>query len=82
MICGSSYHNKYNPSRLEGECEICGGELIHRDDDKKEVVMNRLSVYSRGIKPLIDYYKELGILCKVQGNGAISDVFNRICASL
>jgi adenylate kinase len=76
--CGKSYHLKFNPSRLGEKCEACGEELIQRQDDKEEIVLDRLTIYNRSTKPLIDYYSSLGILYKVQGSDEIKDVFNNI----
>lgn len=80
--CGASYHITFNPSKAEGICDACGGTLMQRHDDTKEIVSERLSVYHRTVKPLVDYYSALGILYKVQGNNAIDEVFSSIYNSL
>ena len=54
--CGATYHIKFNPSKKEGVCDICGGQLLQRDDDTKETVEKRIEVYLKQTKPLIDYY--------------------------
>ena len=56
VACGGTYHIKYNPTKVEGVCDACGGDLILRDDDKPETVQQRLSVYHEQTQPLIDYY--------------------------
>lgn len=80
--CGSSYHIKFNPSKAEDKCQICGHTLEQRPDDKEEVVRERLSIYNKATKPLVDYYSGLGILCDIQGEADISDVFSNICGLL
>ncbi|MBC2579636.1 adenylate kinase [Clostridium sp. DJ247] len=78
ISCGASYHIKFNPSKVENKCDICGGSLIQRKDDTEETVKERLDVYDRQTQPLINYYAEKGALSKVQGTGEISDVFENI----
>lgn len=76
--CGATYHVVYSPTKVEGVCDKCGEELIVRDDDKPETVLNRLEVYHNQTKPLIDYYNEQGILKSVDGTVDMKDVFNAI----
>ena len=76
--CGATYHVVYAPTKKEGICDTCGGELILRDDDKPETVQKRLNVYHEQTQPLIDYYTEAGILKTVDGTVEIDDVFQSI----
>lgn len=76
--CGATYHIKYNPSKVEGVCDICGERLILRDDDQPETVKNRLSVYHDQTQPLIDFYNKKGVLAEVDGMKDMDDVFNAI----
>lgn len=76
--CGATYHIVYNPTKVEGKCDTCGAELILRDDDKPETVLNRLDVYHKQTQPLIDFYTERGILKSVDGTQDMNDVFNAI----
>ncbi len=76
--CGATYHVVYSPTKVEGVCDKCGEELIVRDDDKPETVLNRLEVYHNQTQPLIDYYNEQGILKSVDGTVDTKDVFNAI----
>lgn len=80
--CGATYHIVNVPPKKEGICDICGGELILRDDDKPETVLNRLSVYHEQTQPLIDYYTKEGILKTVDGTVPMMDVFSAITAIL
>lgn len=64
--------------KKEGICDVCGGELILRDDDKPETVQKRLGVYHEQTQPLIDYYKNQGILREVDGSVDMEDVFKEI----
>ena len=76
--CGATYHVVYSPTKVEGVCDKCGEELIVRDDDKPETVLNRLEAYHNQTQPLIDYYNEQGILKSVDGTVDMKDVFNAI----
>lgn len=76
--CGATYHIEYAPTKKEGICDTCGGELILRDDDKPETVQKRLDVYHEQTQPLIDYYTKAGILRTVDGTVDIDDVFQAI----
>ncbi|MDK2968555.1 MULTISPECIES: adenylate kinase [Lacrimispora] len=78
ISCGATYHIVYNPSKEPGICDVCGSELVLRDDDKPETVKKRLSVYHAQTRPLIDYYKEAGVLVNVDGTQALNKVFSDI----
>ncbi len=78
VACGGTYHIKYIPTKVEGICDACGGELILRDDDKPETVKKRLDVYHEQTQPLIDYYTGKGILKEVDGTQDMEDVFKAI----
>ena len=80
--CGATYHIVYKPSKVEGICDVCGDKLVLRDDDKPETVKKRLSVYHDQTQPLIDYYKEAGVLANVDGTQDMEKVFSDIAAVL
>ena len=80
--CGGTYHIEHVPPKKEGICDVCGQELILRDDDKPETVLNRLKVYHDQTQPLIDFYTEKGVLKEVDGTVDMKDVFNAIVAIL
>lgn len=77
--CGASYHIKFNPSKIEGKCDACDGDLIQRKDDTEATVKERLDVYDRQTQPLIQYYKDQNILSSVEGTEEITKVFDKIC---
>lgn len=72
--CGASYHLLYKKPKTEGVCDLCGGELIQRKDDKPETVADRLSVYHEQTEPLKNYYKDAGKLSIVDGVGKVEDI--------
>lgn len=80
VACGGTYHLKYIPTKVEGICDACGGELILRSDDEPATVLNRLGVYHEQTQPLIDYYTNAGILKTVDGTQDIDVIFNQIIA--
>ncbi len=82
LSCGATYHIVYKPSKVEGICDVCGDKLVLRDDDKPETVKKRLSVYHDQTQPLIDYYKEAGVLANVDGTQDMEKVFSDIVAVL
>lgn len=81
--CGASYHIINQPPKVEGICDVCGEAAIHqRDDDREEIVKNRLDVYSRQTQPLISYYKNQDKLIDVEGAGSPKEVFEMILLKL
>ena len=77
VACGGTYHLKYAPTKKEGVCDACGGELILRDDDKPETVKERLGVYHKQTQPLISYYEKQGLLVNVDGTQKVEEVLYR-----
>ena len=75
LSCGGTYHVVFNPTKIDGVCDTCGGELVLRDDDKPETVAKRLNVYHNQTKPLIEYYAGLHVLREVDGTKDVSEVF-------
>ncbi|HRY13773.1 MAG TPA: adenylate kinase [Syntrophomonadaceae bacterium] len=80
--CGANYHVQFNPPLLANECDICGGELQHRSDDREETVIKRLAIYAEQTKPLTDFYAERGLLISINGDQSLSAVFRDIVESL
>ncbi len=74
--CNAIYNVKTNPPKESGVCDVCGGELYQRDDDKPEAIENRLKIYEKETKPILDYYGDKVV--KVDALGSISEVNQRI----
>lgn len=83
--CGATYHVKFNPTKVEGKCDNCGGELYQRKDDNEATMKNRLSVYEASTKPLIDYYSKAGLYTQIDGRQSIervTDDLSRVLSSV
>jgi adenylate kinase len=78
LKCGATYHIKNIPTKVEGICDVCGSEVVLRDDDKEETVKKRLDVYHDQTQPLIEHYNAKGILVEVDGTKALDEVFNEV----
>ncbi len=76
--CGAVYNMIYNPPKVDGVCDICGGKLIIRDDDKEDVVRNRLKTYTKDTAPLIEYYKNKDILYEIDASKSVEEVTKEI----
>lgn len=76
--CDANFHVEFQPPQEEEKCDRCGGSLEQRADDREEVVRERLAVYRRQTEPLVDYYRERGVLEEVDGTGTPDEVFRRI----
>lgn len=76
--CGGTYHIVTIPPKKEGICDVCGKELVLREDDKPETVEKRLKVYHEQTQPLIDYYQGKGILRSVDGTRDLEEVFQAV----
>lgn len=63
--CGEIYNVKSKPPRVEGVCDVCGGPVVQRDDETEEAIENRLQVYQEQTQPLIDFYRDEGLLVSV-----------------
>lgn len=80
--CGASFHLIFNKPTKEGVCDLCGGELYTRKDDNKESVAVRINTYQDQTTPLINFYKNKGILLEINGQQDISDVTKEIVSKL
>lgn len=76
--CGQGYHVIFDPPINKDLCGKCQGELYQRDDDNEDTVRNRLDVYDSQTFPLIQYYKEKGLIRSIEGQGGIQQIFDRI----
>jgi len=72
--CGAIYHIKFNPPKRPGICDKCGGPLYQREDDKPEVIEERLRVYEKQTAPIVDYYRKKGILVEVDASRNMEEV--------
>lgn len=77
--CGASYNRLYHMPKVEGTCDVCGGhEFYQRDDDKPATVKNRLDVNIKLNTPLVDFYKNQGVLHNINGEQSIEDVYKDV----
>jgi adenylate kinase len=80
--CQTPYNSKMSPPKKEGKCDKCGGQLYQRDDDKPDAVRKRLQVYAKETEPLVDYYRNKGILVEVDGGRSIEEVGSALIEAL
>ena len=76
--CGALYHIIFDPATNAAMCNKCNGELYQRDDDHADVILSRLDVYARETAPLLQHYRDRGLLAEVDGTGAREDILTRI----
>jgi adenylate kinase len=75
--CGKVFHVDHAPPETEGRCDACGAELIQREDDTEDVVLNRLEVYRKQTEPLEHFYWERGLLRDIEAVGDVDEVTAR-----
>ena len=80
--CSTPYHVALDPPSKHDTCDICGGALQQRDDDHEHVIAKRLEVYARDTAPLLDYYRNRGLLAEIDGRGKHDDVLAALLATL
>ena len=73
-VCGATYHVTSAPSRRPGICDRCDGQLYQRADDSEDTVRNRLAVYATQTAPLLEYYRQRGVLTPVPAEGSIDAI--------
>ena len=76
--CGEIYNKKFKPSKVENICDNCNVELKTRADDNEEIARARFDTYYKETAPLIEFYEKKGVLYKLDANGSIDDVWNRL----
>lgn len=76
------FHVEYSRPRVEGVCDVCGGELYQREDDSEATVRKRLEVYHQETEPIIDYYREQGLVVTLSALGAVPEVTRRALSAL
>ena len=80
--CGASYHVLFNPPKVEGVCDLDGGDLYQREDDNEETVATRIEVYLDQTKPLIQFYRKRGLIVDIDGTKPIDETFDAIIEAL
>ena len=80
--CGALYHLTLDPPSKEGVCDRCGGELYQRDDDREKTITARLKVYEAQTAPLVNYYRERGMLREIDGVGKVNEIRSRVLQAL
>jgi adenylate kinase len=80
--CQTPYNVFYNPPKVEGVCDVCGGALIQRTDEDEDTVRRRLEVYRESTAPLLKFYSERGLLREVDALGTEEQVTERAVAAL
>ena len=77
-VCGEIYNKKFKPSKVENICDKCNVALKTRDDDNEEIAEKRFETYFEQTAPLVKFYEDKGVLYKLDANGSIEDVWNRL----
>jgi adenylate kinase len=80
--CGRIWHLAFDPPTKDGVCDVCGGELFQRDDDREETIRHRLEVYQEQTAPLASFYADEGILVGLDATGPVEEVTERALAAL
>lgn len=80
--CGAIWHVLFKPTRIEGKCDVCAGELTQRTDDRPEAVTKRLSVYAQQTEPLLSYYRDQGVLIEIDAAQSPEQVFEELQRAL
>jgi adenylate kinase len=80
--CGKTYHIVGNKPSVDGICDACGGTLVCRKDDNPETIKNRLAVYHSQTEPLKNFYREKGLLVKVEGKDNVEDTYVEVLKAL
>jgi adenylate kinase len=75
--CKSIFHVKERPPKVEAVCDRCGGRLYQREDDRPESITVRLEAYERSTAPLIQFYKDLGLLLPIVAKGSPDEILAR-----
>jgi adenylate kinase len=78
--CGASFHKIFNPSKVDGICDLCGAKLYQRDDDKEAAIKVRLENYHNQTAPLIDFYSKKSLLRSIPGTGSPDEIYAAIMA--
>lgn len=77
-VCGEIYNLEFKPPKVAGHCDKDGAELTQRKDDTREIAQSRFDTYEHETAPLVDYYKNMGVLKSIDANGTIDEVWERL----
>jgi len=80
--CGLSFHRHYSPPREDGVCDACGGELYQREDDREEVIAQRLAVYREQTEPLLAFYRNKPGFVRLDAAGDMDEVYGALVAAV
>ncbi len=80
--CGETYHVDFDPPTEEGVCDECGGPLVQREDDREDVVTTRIEEYEEKTAPVVDHYRDEGLLVRVDGEGSPDEVWTAISQAI
>lgn len=80
--CGAIYHVKNMPSKAEGICDKCGGQLYQRDDDKEEAIKKRFEAFEKQTKPVLAFYKKQKKLVEIDASGEVEKIFSEVIKAL
>jgi adenylate kinase len=80
--CGATYNIVDNPTKVPGSCDACGGSLAQRDDDTEDAIRRRLEIFETTTAPLIDWYRQRGLLVAVNAVGDVDAVTARVVAAV
>jgi adenylate kinase len=73
--CGATFHVDFDPPEEEGVCDECGGDLYQREDDTEETARERINVYEENTEPVVEYFREKGVLVEIDGEQSPDDVW-------
>jgi len=80
--CKAVFHVTARPPKVTGVCDHCGGSLYQREDDRPEAIRNRMEVYQKSTKRLIDYYQQRGVLVTIEAKGTPEEIYERTLVAL
>lgn len=80
--CDRSWHLEFDPPRVEGSCDACGSALAQRDDDREEAIRRRLDLYAQETRPLLGFFRELGLLVRIDASGPVAEVRERAISAV
>jgi adenylate kinase len=73
--CGATFHVDFDPPEEEGVCDECGGDLYQREDDTEETARERINVYEENTEPVVEYFRDKGVLVEIDGEQSPDDVW-------